>query len=143
MNGVCLDTGVIHIYFSDNLGEKERVKTLLNEGKNHKIELWMAQPSIVELFYQIGKKIGIENARNCILSLFNIFPINWISLENQLLMKAGEIKCRNPTIFSYNDCIMIGFCLLKKKIWHTTEKKKKNIEELLNKRLQIVSYNWD
>jgi predicted nucleic acid-binding protein len=71
-----------------------------------------------------------------------VFPINFIDLDETLILHAGKLRCQHANTLSYNDCITIAFCLREGAELHTTEKLLKQIPHNVLQRLRIVKYIW-
>ena len=139
---VCLDTGVLSIYFADLQLTNERLKDLIRQAKLKKMEIHILNPILVEIFFQICKTKGKEVAKLSLVSFFNNVPIKRISLDDHLIFSAGVIKCQHRKKLSYNDSLVIAYCLNNQIEMHTTEKHIINIPHNTLDRLKIVKYKF-
>jgi len=122
---VCLDTGIITLLYSKIPPKK--ILQLMNAVKTGKIEGYALSSIIVEAFYHICKLKGKTNAETTIATFLNTYPVKIVNLNQSLIFKAGLLKCQYPAELSYNDCYTIAFALNKKMIFHTTEKRLREI----------------
>ncbi len=143
MQKICLDTGVISIFFADKCPDSKRVEDLFEGTLNNKYQINILSPVLSEAFYHICIQKGKISARTEILSLTKNYPINLIELNEDLIISAGELKCRYRNLLSYIDCFSISFRLIHQIPLHTTEKKIDTLPQDLQKRFPIVSYKWD
>jgi hypothetical protein len=133
----CLDTGVITLFYSNPL--PPRVLDLITRIKSGTIEAFVVSPVLVEAFSQFCKlEGGIKFAEKTIVDLLNTYPLKLVSLNQSLIIKAGELKCKHRNVLSLVDCIAIGYAVNKNMEFHTTEKV---IDELFP-RLKIVKYHF-
>ncbi len=122
---VCLDTGIITLLYSKIPPKK--ILQLMNSVKTGKIEAYALSSIIVEAFYHICKLKGKANAETTIATFLNTYPVKIVNLNQSLIFKAGLLKCQYPAELSYNDCYTIALSLNKKMIFHTTEKRLREI----------------
>lgn len=133
----CLDTGVITLFYSNPL--PPRVMDLINCIKSGTIEAYVVSPVLVEAFTQFYKlEGGIGFAEKAIVDLLNTFPLKLVALNQSLIIKAGELKCKHRNVLSLVDCIAIGYAVNKSMEFHTTEKE---LDKLFP-RLKIIKYNF-
>ena len=140
MKEICLDTGVLNILLSENPTDK--VKKLEKSVYSGKVECHILSPVLVELYWQICRLKGIEIAKIAITSFIRKFPIVKVDLDENIILKAGMVKCQHKSSLSYNDCISIAYCLNKKIPFHTTEKKIMKIKHNTLEKLKIVKYEF-
>jgi predicted nucleic acid-binding protein len=143
MKRICLDTGILSIFFMENSVEFTRVQKLFQGSIGNTYEIYILSPIFSEIFYHICKIQGKDEARVKILSLKKNFPIKVIDLNDEILCLAGELKCKHRRLVSYIDCFSLAFCSLNKIEFHTTEIKLKDIPAELKERIKIISYKWD
>ncbi|HME56011.1 MAG TPA: hypothetical protein VKM55_27660 [Candidatus Lokiarchaeia archaeon] len=133
----CLDTGVITLFYSNPVPLK--VTQLREAIFTGNIEAYVVSPVLVEAFSQLCKLDGgIDFAEKIIIEFLNTYPVKLASLNQSLIIKAGQLKCKHRNILSLANCIAIGHALIKKMEFHTTEK---NIDKLFPK-LKIVKYHF-
>ncbi len=112
---------------------------LINCIKSGTIEAYVVSPVLVEAFTQFYKlEGGIGFAEKAIVDLLNTFPLKLVALNQSLIIKAGELKCKHRNVLSLVDCIAIGYAVNKSMEFHTTEKE---LDKLFP-RLKIIKYNF-
>ena len=119
-NDVCLDSGVITLFYSKTPPNK--ISELMKDIKNKKIKAFIVWPIIIEVFKHLCILKGKVHAENTITSFINSYPVNLVDLDESLILKAGALKCQFQTKLSYNDCMVVAYSLNKKFTLHTTEK---------------------
>lgn len=137
---VCLDTGVI-VLFTGKDPSEEIVQLFTEIQKQEKIALVM-KSTIIEVLNHLCILQGKSLALTRLAELFHEYPITQVRLDDQLINRAGILKCQHRTTLSYNDCISIAFCLIENISFHTTEKKLKKIPHNTLNRLQVVKYRF-
>lgn len=140
---VCLDAGFFSIFFSDKAKDKNAVLSLLNDIKLKKKKAFVLKPVLSEVFYHLCLQKGKDYATSRIVSFLEIYPISQVSLNLDLVIRTGQIKCQDRKRLSYIDCMSIGFCLLNKCEFHTTEKQIKSIPLPILKKIKTITYKWD
>ena len=131
----CLDTGIITLFYSNPLPPK--VAELRDEIRAGNMDAYVVSPVLVEAFSQLCKlKGGLDFAEKTIIEFLNTYPVKLVSLNQSLILKAGQLKCKHRNVLSLVDCIAIGYALNKKMPFYTTEKE---IDKLLPK-LNVVKY---
>ena len=138
---VCLDTGILSIFFS-NLELDKKLKNLVQQARENKLEIHILKPILVEVFHQLCKIRGKEVAKLTLMSFLNTFPIKEVNLDDHLIFSAGIIKCQHRKRLSYNDSLLIAYCLNNKIEMHTTEKRIKDIPNNTLDRLKIIKYDF-
>ena len=117
---ICVDTGLVSLLYSKDCPRE--VDLLFKRVKQNKVEAHIVSPILSEVFYHICKKMGKQAAAVRVASFLNRHPIKVIPLNQSLILKAGELKCKHAQQLSYNDCFAISYALNKKLTFHTTEK---------------------
>ncbi len=140
MERICLDTGVLSILLSENPTKK--IQKLQKSAHAKKVECHILSPMLVETYWQICKLKGIEIAKIAITSFVRKFPHVLVDLDENIILKAGMVKCQHRTTLSYNDCISIAYCLNTKMEFHTTEKTIQKIKHNTLEKLKIVQYDF-
>ena len=140
MERICLDTGVLSILLSGNPTEK--IQKLQKSAYSKKVECHILSPMLVETNWQLCKLKGIEIAKIAITSFVRKFPHVLVDLSENIILKAGMVKCQHRTTLSYNDCISIAYCLNTKMEFHTTEKTIQKIKHNTLEKLKIVQYDF-
>ncbi|MHA1612172.1 MAG: PIN domain-containing protein [Promethearchaeota archaeon] len=143
MRRVCLDTGVLSIYFSEPVIQDSIIAKIIQEAKQGKCEIHILMPILVEVFNHLCALKGKEIAKLTLLSFINRVPIKKITLNDSLVYSAGVIKCQHRTRLSYNDSMIIAYCLNNKPLTlHTTEKHIKDIPSNVLDRLTLVTHKF-
>ena len=138
MPKVCIDAGVLSIYFSDSPTEK--VKKLMGAILAEEIMAYILRPILIENYFHICKLNGIDVAQIKIASFIIKYPVKLIKPTDVLIFSAGKLKCQNRKTLSYNDCLSIAFCLNNNVEFHITEKNLKKIPNNTLKRLKTEKY---
>ena len=134
----CFDTGVLSVYFGKNIPDRIKIVNILQGVQASKNELHILSPVFSELFYHLCKIEGKEKARTKILSFKEIYPIQIIQMNDEILIRAGELKCQNRLVLSYNDCFSIAYCLINNISFHTTEKKLYKIPQIISNNPYVI-----
>nr|MDO8111077.1 hypothetical protein [Candidatus Sigynarchaeota archaeon] len=133
----CLDTGVITLFYANPL--PPLVAQLRSDILAGKVVAYVVSPVLVEAFSQLCKlEGGLEFAEKAIIEFLNTYPVKLVSLNQSLIIKAGQLKCKHRNMLSLVDCIAIGYALNKQLPFHTTEK---DIEKVMPK-LKIIKYTF-
>jgi PIN domain nuclease of toxin-antitoxin system len=140
MNAGCVDTGVLSIYFSNEV--TDAVKKLMEQCKSGEKELHVLKPVLVEAFKHVCYSKGIDIARTTIASFLKDVPVILADLDINLIFKAGTLKCQNDQVLSYIDSMCIAYALNLKIPLHTTEKLLKKIPNSTLERLKVVKYKF-
>ena len=137
---ICLDTGVISLFFSND--RPADVEQLFNEIKGNKLEAYVLKEVLVEVFKHLCRLKGIEIASAHITSFIQTYPIRLIDLDLALIIKAGTLKCQNSEKLSYIDCMIVAYCLNEKITLHTTEKTIQHLPNETLQRLKLVKHRF-
>ena len=140
MQKICLDAGILSLFFSKNVPPK--VNLLMESIKTKKIECFILKPVLCEVFFHICQLRGRDEANEKIISFIRKYTPNLVELDESLILETGYLKCHHRTTLSYIDCMSIGFCLNEKLPFYTTEKNLKNIPNSLLSKLKVVKYNY-
>jgi len=140
MNEICLDTGVISIFFSNN--PTNQVKNLMKEIQNHKISAYLPKPVLIEAFFHVCRNDGKENARITLVNFLEKYPLNLIEFDRNLIIHAGQLKCQHRNTLSYIDCMGLVIALNRKIPFHTTEKTLKKIPNNVLEKLKVIKYSF-
>jgi predicted nucleic acid-binding protein len=135
VKSVSLDTGPISLYFTKN--HSKNIDLLFNSIKRKQTNAFIIAPVLSEVFKHLCVANGKDFANSAIISLLKSFPIQVVSLNQSLILKAGELKCQFRKDLSYIDCFVIALALLQKYEIHTTEKSLPSISHL-----KIVTYSF-
>ena len=90
-------------------------------------EVHVLSPASSEVFYHLCKIEGKSIARTKLLSFKELYSISTIPLNDDILLKAGELKCQNRSPYPLFDCFSIAYCLLEQIAFHTTETRLRQI----------------
>ena len=131
---ICLDTGPITLHFTKD--EPKEITTLKNDIKQKKTEAYVISPILVEVFKHLCIAKGKSFAESSISVLQKNYPLIFVSLTNDTILKAGGLKCQYRRILSYFDCLVIAYALNEKLVLHTTEKDLPSIQNLRVKKYQ-------
>ena len=131
---ICLDTGPITLHFTKD--EPKEITTLMNDIKQQKIKAYVISPILVEVFKHLCIAKGKSFAESSISALQKNYPFIFVSLSNDIILKAGGLKCQYRRILSYFDCLVIAYTLNEKLVLHTIEKDLPIIQNLKVKKYQ-------
>ena len=132
---ISLDTGPISLYFTRD--HPSRVEKLFESIKSNQIKAFVVAPVLSEVYKHLCVANGKDFANSSIVTLLKSFPIQVVSLNQSLILKAGELKCQYRTKLSYIDCFVMALALIQKIEMHTTEKTLPSISHL-----KIISYSF-
>ena len=130
-----LDTGPITLYYAKNPPSK--ISELFKKVRTHEIHGLVPTPVITEVFKHLCVANGKESAKTAIINLYETLELQIVTLDQSLIFKAGQLKCRYPSKLSYIDCFGIALALLNKCEFHTTEKELPKIYSL-----KEISYSF-
>ena len=99
MKQICLDTGVLSIFFSDPVVQDKKVEKIIQKAIQGQIEIHIFMPILVEVFYQLCKLKGKENAKLTLLSFFHRVPIKKITLNDNLVYSAGSSSANIALVY--------------------------------------------
>ena len=125
---ICLDTGPITLHFTKD--EPKEITTLMNDIKHQKIEAYIISPILVEVFKHLCIARDKLFAESSISTFQKNYPLVMVSLTNDIILKAGGLKCQYRRKLSYFDCLIIAYALNERLVLHTTEKDLPSIQNL-------------
>ncbi len=140
MKQICIDTGVLDIYFSAS--RTELVKNLMASVKKSTCSAHIIKPILSEIFFHLCRTSGASEATVQLTNFLNNYPVILVELDRDLYLSAGKIRCQHASTLSYIDCMSIVYCLSTNTEFHTTEKTIKRIPHNTLSRLRIVEYTW-
>ncbi|BFH74202.1 type II toxin-antitoxin system VapC family toxin [Sulfurisphaera javensis] len=111
-----LDTGFFINYFT---GKCEACRKVIEEAYANKVTCLTTYLNLTELFYLFAKRYGKESAINY-LNLIKKSPINVVNLDDELVVKAGELKLKYNTL-SLVDVFIIALAEREKGKIYTTD----------------------
>jgi len=82
-----------------------KVKKLLKKAKIGEVKLFLCWLNLGEIYYQVWRKRGQEDAQKT-LSLIKKLPIELVSVSNELVLQAAEIKAQFPIALA--DCFVVA-----------------------------------
>lgn len=132
---ICLDTGPVTLHFTTD--EPDEIAKLMNDIKQQKIEAYVILPILVEVFKHLCVAKNRPFAESCISTLQRNYPLTLVSLSNDIILKAGGLKCQYRRTLSYFDCLVIAYALNERLVLHTTEKELPPIQNLKLKKYQF------
>jgi len=132
---LCLDTGPITLYhLKDTPREVSHLMSAIEQGV---FTTYIPEIILVEVFYRLCLISGKSFAESSLRSFTNKFPLQILTVPEDIVFKAGELKCRYRDL-SYNDCVIAAWAMKLHAQLHTTEKKFPN--DL--KALRIKTYEF-
>ncbi|MFX1512294.1 MAG: PIN domain-containing protein [Promethearchaeota archaeon] len=132
---ICLDTGVIILHYSDD--EPKKIATLMQQIKQGKIHAKILAPIYVEAYTKWSQKLNQDYAQITLASFKSKYPIEVIPIDDDIIFKAGQLKCNYCRKLSYNDCMLIALALNRKLVLHTTEK---DLPKIPNLKVQVYQF---
>jgi predicted nucleic acid-binding protein len=117
---ICLDTGPLTLHFTKD--EPKEISSLMQEIKRQKTQAHVITPILVEVFKHLCIAKGKAFAEASISALQLNYPLEFVSITNDIILKAGGLKCQHRRTLSYFDCLVIAYSLNEKLVLHTTEK---------------------
>ena len=103
---------------------------------------YILKPILIESYYHLCKVRGSDHAEFTIKSFLTKYPIKIEQISENLIYSAGKIKCQNRKMLSYNDSLVIAFCLNKNITLYTTEKNLKDKSNTTLKRLRVKTFQF-
>jgi len=140
MKAICVDTGVLSIYFSQD--PSPDVQILFNNAKKKEIQIHIIKAVLCESFYHLCKLEGKDTAMFKISGFINIIKPIQIELSETLIYKTGLLKCQHGTTLSYIDCMSIAYCLQENIEFHSTEENLKKIPHNTLQKLKTIKYQF-
>ena len=125
---ICLDTGPLTLHFTRD--EPKEITNLMQDIKHQKTEAHVISPILVEVFNHLCIAKGKTFAEASISALQLNYPLVFVPITNDTLLKAGGLKCQYRRMLSYFDCLVIAYTLNEKLVLHTTEKNLPTIQNL-------------
>lgn len=100
------DTGPLFLYFGEDL----RVKKLLDDVRNGKVESSTCELNLAELYYKTCEKLGRETAR---IRYFSVrrSGLSVFAPSESLSRLAGELKCRHRGKLSLVDAYVLAVAM--------------------------------
>ena len=138
MSTICLDSGVLSIFFTKN--PTQQVKTLMLKIQKQNIRAYLPKPVLIEVFFHLCTNDGKEIAKITLVNFLKKYPLHLVEFDTNLLIHTGQLKCQHRSALSYIDCMGIAVALNHKIPFHTTEKKLKKIPNNVLDRLKVVTY---
>jgi len=89
MKKICLDAGVLGIYFSKD--RTAEIKSLMDEIKAGKVSAYMLKHVLIEAYFHICKDQGVTEATTQITNFQSQYPINLVDLDDPLIRFAFQM----------------------------------------------------
>lgn len=102
MNRFVVDSLVIIAYLRQEKGYL-KFKRLLRQVRSEKIKLFLCWLNLGEVYYHVWRKKGKEAAQKT-LSLVRQMPMELVSVSDELVLQAAEIKAQYPIALA--DCFV-------------------------------------
>lgn len=106
----------------------QKVITHLQSAQAGKTTLFLTFINLAEVYYKTIRESGIDKGRE-VLAILKALPINIISLSDDLVLKAAEIKAARP--MSFADCFATALAQEKHAAVLTGDPEFKSIEKLV------------
>ena len=124
---IIFDSHAILKYYQDEPGA-DRVETILRSAQRGAVKAVMNEINLGEVYYLTIRRIGLEPAKDNLERLLTL-PIEIISPDSELIMKAAEIKAQFA--ISYADCFAVSTAQLMSGSILTGDPEFKKIEHLV------------
>lgn len=131
MKSVVFDSHAILKFVQDETGAN-RVEELLTACRDDKVQAFMNEINLGEIYYITIRKLGIESARE-FLEHFHNLPVAIVPASWDIIASASEIKAICP--LSYADCFAVASALKHDASVVTGDPEFKNVEH-------IVEIDW-
>ena len=95
--------------FSQDEEGADKIEKFLVLSQQGKIESFINQINLGEIYYQTIRKLGIEAAKRYLESFYQL-PIKVITPSPEIILSASEIKAKYA--ISYADCFVVSTALL-------------------------------
>lgn len=115
----------------------KEISQLVVNIRNKPKGTYIAKVLLIEAYKHLCIMKGYSHANSALTTFYRTFPVNFINLSNELIAKAGKLKCQHRAKLSYNDCVAIAIALQEKALFHTTEKNLPAIPHL-----RVKTYNF-
>ena len=112
----------------------EAIDRLIKDSQEGKVKISMSIINLGEVYYRIAKVTDIETADD-ILRQIKFLPIEIISVRDQLVMKAAQMKARYP--LAYADAFALATAIELKEAIVTGDPEFSSVE----KKFEIVWIN--
>lgn len=123
-----LDTFALVRFFKGELGS-ERVKALLSAARRSGAPLVMSQMNAGELYYAVGRSLGLDKAEETLASLTAI-PVTLLPVTWEIVVAAARLKAQWS--LSYADCFAVATALERGATVVTGDPEFKRIEHLVS-----------
>ncbi|MFH0774990.1 MAG: type II toxin-antitoxin system VapC family toxin [bacterium] len=102
-NAYVLDAYAVMAYLQDEVGA-DIVAEVLEKASEKKIRLFMHLLNLGEVYYNVYKEDG-EAKANTVYATIKKYPVEFVSLTEESLLKAARIKGKYP--ISYDDAFAV------------------------------------
>jgi len=120
-----LDAGILALYFA---GRKD-VKRYVDEIYSGRAKGFMCEVNVAEFLYNYARIFGWDTALARHTLLRNS-PINIVSIEEELTVRAARLKLNYYNVLSLADCYLIALAKKNKATIITTDQNVKNVNEV-------------
>ena len=120
-----LDAGILALYFA---GRKD-VKRYVDEIYSGRAKGFMCEVNVAEFLYNYARIFGWDTALARHTLLRNS-PINIVSIEEELTVRAARLKLNYYNVLSLADCYFIALAKKNKATIITTDQNVKNVNEV-------------
>lgn len=114
--------------FLEKEPEGETVNRLLTAAEKGDKSLFLSFINLAEVYYRTIRNYGLEQAKLTISTLRKM-PITIVSVTDEQVMKAAEIKGKYP--IALGDCFAVALALEKKALILTADHEFKKVEKLV------------
>jgi len=130
-NMIFLDTGVISLLHTKHEETLKEIKT----KKKNSYSFISSELNYIELFNHLCRSKGKINAQIIMENIRNANTIDFIPVEKNVSLLAGELKCKY-NFLSMVDSVIVAEALSKKIPLYTTETHFSDIDKLKAKKIK-------
>ncbi|TSC84396.1 MAG: PilT-like protein [Microgenomates group bacterium Gr01-1014_16] len=124
---IVLDSFALIAYFRAEPASS-KVTTLLQDAKSGKIHLFLSYINLAEVYYKTIRESGLDKGHE-VLAILKALPIKIISLSDEIVLAAAEIKAVHP--MSFADCFATALALENHAAVLTGDPEFKSVEKLV------------
>lgn len=128
MKKIVVDSFVFIAYLRQEKGYL-KFKRLLEGAKNKEVKLFLCWLNLGEIYYKVWRKKGREAAQKT-LSLIEKLPIELVSVNDELVLQAAEIKAQYS--ISLADCFVAALARNERTLILTADPEFKKLKGLVS-----------
>jgi len=124
---IILDSFALIAYFRAEPAS-QKVIHYLQLAQSGKVILFLTYINLAGVYYKTIRESGIDKGKE-ILAILKALPVNIVSLSNELVLHAAEIKAAHP--MSFADCFATALALENHATILTGDTEFKSVEKLV------------